>query len=130
MPDHGRPACTLVKLAANTTPFLPAAYVPSCLPRSLPCATLCQVFDLPRWQEHRSTQRYMRYMDRLFTSRIAKGLLGPMSYVASMCISVGTYHTLIDQEFIQNLAPGVSEVRAAVRQGCAWACSSGLGREC
>lgn len=50
----------------------------------------------------------MRYMDRLLTSRIAIGLLGPMSYVASLCISVGTYHTLIDQDFIQQLAPNVS----------------------
>lgn len=65
------------------------------------------MFDLERWAEHRSTSRYTRYMDRLFTSRIARGLLGPMSYVASLCISVGTYHTLIDQDFIQQLAPQV-----------------------
>jgi hypothetical protein len=69
-------------------------------------ATL-QVFDLRRWEEHRSTQRYTRYMDRLLTSRIARGLLGPITYVASLCISVGTYHTLVDQQFIRDLLPEV-----------------------
>lgn len=75
------------------------------------------VFDLPRWEEHRSTQRYMRYMDRLLTSRIAIGLLGPMSYVASLCISVGTYHTLIDQDFIQQLAPNAEWPTLSLQSG-------------
>lgn len=47
-------------------------------------------------------------MDRLLTSRIARGLLGPITYVASLCISVGTYHTLVDQQFVQDLLPNVS----------------------
>jgi hypothetical protein len=71
-------------------------------------AVVCQVFDLQRWEEHRSVERYPRYMDRLFTSRIAKGLQGPISYVASLCISVGTYHTLVDQKFVQEMLPNVS----------------------
>lgn len=76
------------------------------------------MFDLRRWEEHRSTQRYTRYMDRLLTSRIARGLLGPITYVASLCISVGTYHTLVDQQFIRDLLPEVSVCGA-------WVCGGG-----
>jgi hypothetical protein len=47
-------------------------------------------------------------MDRLLTSRIARGLLGPITYVASLCVSVGTYHTLVDQPFVRDLLPNVS----------------------
>lgn len=78
------------------------------------------MFDLRRWEEHRSTQRYTRYMDRLLTSRIARGLLGPITYVASLCISVGTYHTLVDQQFIRDLLPEVSVCGA-------WVCGGGVG---
>lgn len=58
-------------------------------------------------------------MDRLFTSRIAKGLQGPISYVASLCISVGTYHTLVDQKFVQEMLPNVSCNHHSQVQGCA-----------
>jgi hypothetical protein len=67
-----------------------------------------QVFDNARWAEHRSTSRYFRYLDKLFTSRIVRGLLGPMAYTASLCTSVGVYHTLLDYHVLQQLAPDVS----------------------
>jgi hypothetical protein len=75
------------------------------------------VFDSVRWQQHRSTSRYFRYLDRLLTSRIIRGLFGPMSYVASLCTTVGVYHTLLDWHVLQQLAPDVSQsVGAQLRQ--------------
>jgi hypothetical protein len=69
-------------------------------------------------------------MDRLLTSRIAKGLQGPISYVASLCISVGTYHTLVDQKFVQDLLPNVSDRCSTGVQPSAWGCWCGWHSVC
>ena len=50
-----------------------------------------QVFDFNRWETHRSTSRYLRHMQGLPTSRLVRGLAGPLLYVLGVATAVCAY---------------------------------------
>jgi hypothetical protein len=73
---------------------------------------ILQVFDGPRWEQHRSIRRYYFHMQGILTSRIFRGLLTPMLYVASICFGVCLYHGLLEFHILQPLAPDVGYLSA------------------
>lgn len=55
-----------------------------------------QVFGHPEWAAHRSTNRYFRHTKGLLTSRIVRGLVGPLLYVGLISLAVSTYELMLN----------------------------------
>eukprot|EP00878_Enallax_costatus_P034618 GHUV01038397.1.p1 GENE.GHUV01038397.1~~GHUV01038397.1.p1 ORF type:complete len:262 (+),score=45.15 GHUV01038397.1:103-888(+) len=53
-------------------------------------------FDLDQWAAHRSTNRYLRHVRGVLSSRIARGLSGPLTYVGVISLGVCAYETALE----------------------------------
>lgn len=62
-----------------------------------------QTFDFDQWAAHRSTNRYLRHVKGAAASRIARGLAGPLAYVAVISLSVCIYETALNDGTLPDL---------------------------
>ena len=57
------------------------------------CTT--QVYDFSAWTKHRSTDRYVKNLESMPTSRILLALSGPLLVISTVAISICSYETLL-----------------------------------
>jgi hypothetical protein len=55
-----------------------------------------QVFTFENWESHRSSDRYLRHIASMFTSRVVWGLKLPLLYVGAIAGSVCAYEAGIE----------------------------------
>lgn len=64
------------------------------------------VFDFKKWKEHRSTDRYVRHMGSMLSSRMVRGLAPPLLYIFGVAAFVCAYNTAVQ------VRPGCGRGRA------------------
>lgn len=65
------------------------------------------VFDVDRWEMHRSSSRYFRHLAGMLGSGLVRGLLRPLMYVVTTSILVGLYETARMAHRLPAFCPGL-----------------------
>jgi hypothetical protein len=67
-------------------------------------STPLQHFDHDKWARHRCTNRYWRHLKTgLLTSRIVKGLAGPLNYVGLIAFAVSSYEWALARGMLHDI---------------------------
>eukprot|EP00887_Chlorella_sp_A99_P001239 scaffold14.g1239.t1 len=66
------------------------------------------VFTHERWENHRSTLRYLKHLAFMFSSNVFRALLGPVAIVMVISVFVGLYETLLKEGALPRSWPHVT----------------------
>ncbi|PRW20392.1 UPF0187 chloroplastic [Chlorella sorokiniana] len=65
------------------------------------------VFDFNEWRKHRSTERYVRHMQSMTSSRMVRGLAAPLAYIFAVATAVSVYNASVEAGLLPSLLPEV-----------------------